>query len=43
MLNKVFEIYFDSLVQFYLGMYYMPYFLAGAQTPNEILAGICKK
>ena len=43
MLTKVFELYFDNLVRFYLGMYYMPYFFAGAQTPNEILAGICKK
>ena len=42
-MNKIFEFYFDMYVQLLLGMYYMPYFLAGAQTPNEILAGICKK
>lgn len=43
MLNKILNFYFDCYIRIFLGMYYMPYFLAGAQTPNEILAGICKK
>jgi hypothetical protein len=43
MFDKVIDFYFDSYVKLFLGMYYMPYFLAGAPTANEILAGICKK